>query len=233
MILSHKHKSIFLKTKKTAGTSIELGLTAFCADSAVITPLAQSDEVLRAGQRGAQNWRRHGWWQSSRSFWKRRMFKVAAEDDGFYNHTTAAAAKALINDDDVWRSYFKFAFDRNPWDRQVSYYHYCFRNQTTQAPFDRFVQSDRRARLNNHDIYAIDGEVAVDFVGRYETLKEDLKHALAQAASMQIPNSREPREVSGRTSAPIGNTTRRNRGGSAANGTGPRSRCSGMSSEPA
>ena len=193
MILSHKHKFIFLKTKKTAGTSIELGLTRLCGDSDVITPLLPPDEELRSGQRGAQNWRRHGWWQSPRPFWERRMKKAAPEDYGFYNHMTAAAAKCLIDDDKVWRNYFKFAFDRNPWDRQVSYYHYCFRNRTKRPPFDRFIESDPRARLNNYDIYSIDGDVAVDFVGRYETLEEDLKRALAQVGidkDVELPRAK-------------------------------------------
>ena len=39
MIVSHKHKFIFLKTKKTAGTSIELALTKLCGDDDIITPL--------------------------------------------------------------------------------------------------------------------------------------------------------------------------------------------------
>ncbi len=193
MILSHKHTYIFLKTKKTAGTSIEVGLSALCGNSDVITPLVSSDEALRAKGRGAQNWRPHGWWRSARSFLKRRAFKLAAEDYGFYNHMTAAAAKALIDDDSVWRGYFKFAFDRNPWDREVSYYHYCFRNQTSPPQFDRFVQSDRRARLNNYEIYSIDGDVAVDFVGRYEMLTEDLNHALAQAGidkDIELPRAK-------------------------------------------
>ena len=33
-------------------------------------------------------------------------------------------------------------------------------------------------RLDNFDIYSIDGNVAVDFVGRYENLADDLKLAL-------------------------------------------------------
>lgn len=181
MILSHEHKFIFLKTKKTAGTSIELALSQLCGDEDVITPLAPSDEALRTNGRGAQNWRQHGWWQSRRPLWKRRMFRVAAQDYGFYNHMTAAAAKELIGDDRVWRTYFKFAFDRNPWDREVSYYYHCFRGGEARPSFDRFVQSDRRARLNNYEIYSLNGDVAVDFVGRYEHLEEDLKAALAQA----------------------------------------------------
>ena len=30
--------------------------------------------------------------------------------------------------------------------------------------------SDTRARINNYEIYSIDGDVAVDFVGRFENL---------------------------------------------------------------
>jgi hypothetical protein len=65
MIVSHEHKFIFLKTKKTAGTSIELALSALCGPDDVITPLTTIDEALREGKRGARNWRRHGWWGSA------------------------------------------------------------------------------------------------------------------------------------------------------------------------
>jgi hypothetical protein len=179
MIISHEHKFIFLKTKKTAGTSIELALSKLCGPGDVLTPLTANDEALRAG-RGAQNWRLHGWWSSPRPFWKRRFLKFTAEDYGFYNHMPAEQARALLADDRIWRSYFKFAFDRNPWDRQVSWYHHRFRRKETPPPFSTFIRCDRRARINNYEIYSIEGDVAVDFVGRFESLEEDLKHALEQ-----------------------------------------------------
>ncbi|MGV1014645.1 MAG: sulfotransferase family 2 domain-containing protein [Methyloceanibacter sp.] len=180
MIVSHQHKFIFLKTKKTAGTSIELTLSRLCGPNDVITPLAPIDEAQRVGGRGAQNWRLHGWWRSPRSFWRRPWWSLNAEDYGFYNHMPAQQAKALLNDDGAWRSYFKFAFDRNPWDRQVSFYYHHYRHEAEMPTFNDFIHSDRRARLNNFDIYSIDGEIAVDFIGRYEMLREDLKHALEQ-----------------------------------------------------
>jgi len=179
MIVSHAHKFIFLKTKKTAGTSIELALSELCGPEDVISPLTAIDEAKRAGKRGAQNWKRHGWWDSPRPLFKRRWFKFTTADYGFYNHMPAAEARALI-DDHVWRSYFKFAFERNPWDRQVSFYHHRYRGEKEPPPFSRFMHQDRAARLNNYDIYAIDGTVAVDFVGRYERLEEDLTLALGR-----------------------------------------------------
>ena len=177
MIVSHEHRFIFLKTKKTAGTSVELALTELCGPDDVITPLTKIDEARRIGARGAQNWRLHGWWGSPRPLLKRRWFKFSAADYGFYNHMPAAEARALV-DDKVWRSYFKFAFDRNPWDRQVSFYHHRYRNKKVPPSFACFMHDDARARIDNYDIYSIDGGVAVDFVGRYESLKEDLKTTL-------------------------------------------------------
>jgi Sulfotransferase family len=180
MIVSHEHRFIFLKTKKTAGTSIELALSELCGPRDIIAPLTKIDEALREGKRGAQNWRLHGWWGSARPLWQRRFFKFTAEDYGFYNHMPADEAKALLNDDKAWRSYFKFAFDRNPWDRQVSFYHHRYRREKAPPPFAHFIHKDKRARLNNYEIYSIEGDVAVDFVGRFESLEADLKHALDQ-----------------------------------------------------
>jgi hypothetical protein len=180
MIISHKHRFIFLKTKKTAGTSIELALSQLCGPDDIIPPITESDEALRAPGSEPRNWRVHGWWQSPRPLFKRRWFKVGPQDYGFYNHMPAAEARALLNDDKIWRRYFKFAFDRNPWDRQVSWYYHRYRRTPVAPPFRDFIHHDRRARINNYEIYSIAGEVAVDFVGRYETLEQDLRHALQQ-----------------------------------------------------
>ena len=76
MIISHAHKFIFLKTKKTAGTSIELALSQLCGPDDVIPPITESDETLRAPGSEPRNWRVHGWWQSPRPLFKRRWFKV-------------------------------------------------------------------------------------------------------------------------------------------------------------
>src|SRR5262245_66188888 len=77
-------------------------------------------------------------------------------------------ARALLNDDKVWRSYFKFAFDRNPWDRQVSAYHFRYRDTKDAPPFANYKRRRRRAWINNYEIYSIDGTPCVDFIGRFE-----------------------------------------------------------------
>jgi hypothetical protein len=180
MIISHEHRFIFLKTKKTAGTSIELALSQLCGPDDIIPPITESDEALRAPGSEPRNWRVHGWWQSPRPLLKRRWLKVGPQDYGFYNHMPSAEARALLDDDKVWRSYFKFAFDRNPWDRQVSAYHFRYRRRRTPPPLAEFLQDDKRARLNNYEIYSLDGEPCVDFLGRFESLEEDFRHVLGE-----------------------------------------------------
>src|SRR4030095_6484076 len=44
MILSHKHRFIFIKTAKTAGTSIEVFLSKHCGPDDVVTPVAPAVE---------------------------------------------------------------------------------------------------------------------------------------------------------------------------------------------
>jgi sulfotransferase famil protein len=178
MILSHEHKFIFLRTKKTAGTSIELALSDLCGPDDVITPLTREDEARRAGRRGAQNWRLHSWWKSPRLL-KSAWFKFSAKDYGFYNHMKAEEMRAHI-DPAVWRSYFKFAFERNPWDRQVSLYYHRYREENERPDFATFIHKDKKAHINNFGVYSIDGDLAVDFLGRFETLDQDLRFALDQ-----------------------------------------------------
>jgi Sulfotransferase family len=192
MIVSHEHKFIFLKTRKTASTSIEIALRRICGPDDIITPLTDSREVRHGGGRSDQNWCVHGWWQSPRPIWKRRWSKVSAEDYGFYKHMPAERAKALLGDE-IWRSYFKFAFDRNPWDRQVSFYHYRYNGRRRPPSFAEFIYRDKQARLDNYGIYSIGGTVAVDFLGRFERLEEDLHEALRQAglgADLTLPRAK-------------------------------------------
>ncbi|NEQ36330.1 MAG: hypothetical protein F6K40_08560 [Okeania sp. SIO3I5] len=47
MIISHKYKFIFLKTIRTAGTSVEIYLSRFCGDNEVITPISWEDKAIR------------------------------------------------------------------------------------------------------------------------------------------------------------------------------------------
>ncbi len=57
MIVSHQHRFVFLKTRKTAGTSVEIALSKICGPDDIISRISPEDEELRAaaGGRGPQN----------------------------------------------------------------------------------------------------------------------------------------------------------------------------------
>ncbi len=190
MIVSHKHKFIFLKTKKTAGTAIEAALSELCGADDVITPYREESEGDRKGL-APQNYRIDHPLKPQRSLWRRLMRRPERyyhQTVGFYEHMPAAQVRAYVGEE-VWRGYYKFAFDRNPWDRQVSWYLYKTKSKTTRPSFETFMASRRRAYVDNHEIYMldgrVDGELAVDFLGRYEHLEEDLNTALAAAGVKQ------------------------------------------------
>jgi len=182
MIISHAHKFIFLKTTKTAGTAIEAALSELCGPLDVITPYREESEQDRKGL-GPQNYRIEHPLKPKRPLLRKllgRPERYWHPSVGFYEHMPAFRVRDYVGED-VWGSYLKFAFDRNPWDRQVSWYLYKTKTKRFRPSFERFMESRRRAYVKNYAIYSIEGSSAVDFVGRYESLEEDLNKALQMA----------------------------------------------------
>jgi Sulfotransferase family len=192
MIISHEHKFIFIKTKKTAGTAIEAALSELCGPDDVITPYREESDADRKG-RAPQNYRIEHPLKPKRPLWRKllgRPERYWHPSVGFYEHMPASRVRAYVGEE-VWRSYFKFAFDRNPWDRQISWWLYKTKSKRTRPSFEAFMADRRKAYVDNYAQYAEDGGLAVDFVGRYENLEEDLNTALASigAGKIEIPRT--------------------------------------------
>jgi Sulfotransferase family len=191
MIVSHKHRFIFLKTKKTAGTSIELALSAVCGRDDIITPLAQpQDEPLRRGL-APQNWRRPGLVPAA---WRgmAELFDLSHKAVDFHEHIKAEKARRFLGER-VWNSYFKFAVERNPWDRQVSYWQFKMRKLGAKPMTLAEFLETHHANLNSANIYSLDGRLAVDHLVRYEHLAGDLDHVLSHLgidARLDLPKAK-------------------------------------------
>lgn len=197
MIISHTHKYIFLKSLKTAGTSVEAALSKHCNEQDVVTPLG--DYWFNRNERGE-------WVHSSMN------------SEGFFQHDSAAEVRRKVGPE-IWNGYFKFSIARNPWDRVVSDFSWQARNRpeltpvrklrhSLGLPFDEFAETVRIFRafvagewMTNDHIYLIDDKLCVDYVVRYEALAEGLDEVCRRAG---IPRLELPRLKAGMRKAEHG-----------------------------
>jgi hypothetical protein len=190
MIINHRYRFIFIKTEKTAGTSVEIALSKFCTAEDVITPISPADEQLRQelGYQGPVNYlipfRRY-----SRLDWS--QFLVTRKRLRFYNHAPAKFVRQYV-DPDVWNTYFKFAVERNPFDKIVSKYYWDYKGQPP-LPLEEWIRLGKGSHIHAYDNYAINGEVAVDRILRFEKLTEELDEVarhLGLPEPLQLPRAK-------------------------------------------
>ena len=193
VIVSFEHKFIFMKVPKTAGTSVEVFLSQVAGSDAIVTPVKPPEpdheprnyESTRANYRGVPA---HDARTARRS---PGPAAVRGKRPLYFNHMSAQLAHDRIGAK-RWNQFFKFCFERNPWDKVISAYFWETRNDAVRPPFDEWIgilgniKSDRR-------LYTIDDKLAVDFVGRYETLEADLRTALERSGvttTVELPRAK-------------------------------------------
>jgi len=132
---------MFFHPPSTGGTSVEFSLTTAIAD-------------IQGGRKNRF----------------KRLYVLTAIAAGRYGkHKIPDEIKKL--DPDVWDSYFKFMFVRNPWDRFVSFFHRrMVEEESTVKDFSEFVHSDQFWLLKPQTIWF---HKDLNFIGRFESLHED------------------------------------------------------------
>ena len=122
-----------------------------------------------------------------------------------FRHLTAAEVIAQIGMD-AWRQAYTFTFVRNPWDKVVSHFHYrILTNQTDMGTeplsfkdWVRLAYGDRDPRYYDKPkmfmpqtdwITDDNGEVLVNFIGRFERLADDFRQVCRHInRSGQLPH---------------------------------------------
>jgi len=174
MIVSRRFKTVFVKTRKAAGTSIELALSTICGPDDIITPVTRKDEALRrqVGGLGPQHFRKP-WLRLTPKDLAVMTTRRQGRPRRFYNHMPATEAISYLGHD-LWDVYFTFTIERNPWDKAVSRY-YWESSRHAVPDFSTFLRQTPRHYLTCFDLYSHHGEVIVDEVVRFEELTSALE----------------------------------------------------------
>lgn len=160
MIISLKHNFIYIRTRKTASTSIHRALEQILGPSDVCIRGKYQDlsEVLRRG--------------------------AVPPENGFQTHVPAEEIKPFLKRR-IWNRAFKFTSERHPYEKTVSlaFYFASKADKITgrghKAPSDDFEEVLERVvkagRYAGYPLYYIDGAPVVSDFIRYESLEADLK----------------------------------------------------------
>lgn len=166
MLISYRKRFIFFHVAKVAGLSIRDALQEHCEEPAHFK-IARPTPVRADGSPNPL-------YQA----WANTVLHAKARD----------ARRELPAE--VFDDFYKFAFVRNPWDWQVSMYHFILKNTdhvhhervrkmrdleeylewvvATRNPFARGA-----TKLQKDMVTDGDGNLIVDFVGRFESLAQD------------------------------------------------------------
>ncbi len=160
-IISFRYNLIFVKTSKTAGTSIEVDLGQRVEDDAIVTP------ILPPSSRHVP-----------------RNFE--SEGGRFYNHMTAIEIREILGPEQ-FSGMFKFCVEREPVSKCISHFH-MLRNsplhvtpQTVDLSWDAYCEQGRFPVDHRKYSEVVDGtrRVIVDRILNYDRLQQDLPGVLA------------------------------------------------------
>lgn len=163
MIISHEYEFIFVHVPRTAGTSISRTLCDALRvrdwEAFIGEPTHTEEASERAGP---------------------------VPDRDVRKHATAKTLRRYVGED-LWSTYWTFSLVRNPWERSLSMYlkrrkeaPAFLRAMWPRTPLAyeialriKYQWLDRESTQQFDYLSDGDGNVLVDYVGRYETLADD------------------------------------------------------------
>jgi hypothetical protein len=202
MIISHTHRFIFLHCRKTAGSSLSVLLNQYLGPEDI--QIGSWRETIETGGklnkfaknlmlREATSHPTHmGKMAAKYCSGNRRRFGAYVNNTikkQFKNTFGISGAHATSTEishyfSDYWNDYFKFCFIRNPFEHAISdfYWSQCPRKSVS---FEEFLlrkldlcrpdpEGVVSRPITNWPIYTISEQIAVNFIGKFENINEDL-----------------------------------------------------------
>lgn len=164
MLISHRHRFLFVHIAKTGGTSVRAALRRYRWSGRYGPALLTASLISQA---------------------TRPRHRLGVK---FPRHAKAIAAREMLPAE-IFDGLFKFVFVRNPWDLQVSSWHHIGREKPhvlrgvetfedflrlkfdPERPYDYMLDISRE--LQSDYIVDLHGRTIVDYVGRHERLQQD------------------------------------------------------------
>ena len=172
MIISHKHKFIFIHINKCGGSSVTRALM----------PYLGPDDLVLGGVKEAE-----------------KLSSEYLEKHGIYKHSSAAEIKAFIGED-TFNSYYKFAFVRNPWEKIVSTYFWFHKtgwgkggkgDRVRERSFNEYVTSPFMDELSCSSFLFENDTLLVDDFYDISQLQSGLNAVCKKVGLPEIPLSKE------------------------------------------
>jgi len=169
MLISYTHQFIFFHVAKVAGSSIKNALIDYTQEPKEFKVRRPTKTV-------------NGKLNPLYEMWDAFMMHIKAKD----------AKKELPKE--IYDNFYKFAFVRNPWDWQVSMYHFILKETThvnhefvkSMVGFDEYLAwiinvkktpyPKGAPKFQKDMVVDKEGRIIVDFIGRYENLAQDFQH---------------------------------------------------------
>ena len=181
MIISFKYKFIFIKTYKTAGSSIESYLYQFLSANDVYSHTADNNGINCWGEFDPEN-------KLSNFFDKDTYNERISKKLRFYAHMPAWLIKDRLDiyskklKFDIFNNFYKFAVIRNPFDLIVSDYFWRKNsNFMNEKSFDEIIQELKDNKYQTHGLLNLNKlmdikreNILCDYIIKYENLNEEL-----------------------------------------------------------
>ncbi|MBP0617054.1 hypothetical protein [Jiella mangrovi] len=171
MIASFSNNFIFLKTRKTGGTSVEIVLSSWCDAGDVCTVVSPVDEVTRASFGGILPVEEY------------KGAKV-------FNHMNAAHVRKIFPT--LWRDAFEFTIERHPYEKVISRVYWRIGRRGGNVDQEYEAELERTLQMGDfvdRDLYSIGGKIVVDEVIDYPDMWPRLSE-LGRAWGHTVPDEK-------------------------------------------